>query len=95
LSNEPSQQPSDTPTEIPSQTPSSIPTRTPGQWKIIPDFVPGSTTPLLGHCQGDCDFDTDCAEGLVCFQRNKSESIPGCINGEFENSLTDYCIYKE
>ncbi|GFH44862.1 hypothetical protein CTEN210_01336 [Chaetoceros tenuissimus] len=32
-----------------------------------------------GLCQGDCDDDDDCADGLVCRQRNAFESVPGCF----------------
>jgi len=33
----------------------------------------------LQNCQGDCDEDSHCADGLKCFQRDKGEAIPGCI----------------
>jgi len=46
----------------------------------------------LQRCQGDCDLDTDCAEGLICFQRNSNQAIPGCTGGESNVMLTDYCI---
>jgi hypothetical protein len=68
-----------------------MPTGTPGERKFIPGFVQGSTTPLLGLCDGNCDFDIDCAEGLYFFQRNENDVIPGSIGGENEGSRTDYC----
>ena len=43
-------------------------------------------TEKLQRCQGDCDFDSDCADGLQCFQRSNFENVPGCyddvINGQ-------------
>jgi len=45
------------------------------------------------QCQGDCDSDAQCAEGLHCFQRNTfSMLIPGCSaggSGDIEDR--DYC----
>ena len=31
-----------------------------------------------GECEGDCDFDGDCAGDLRCFQRLGLEAVPGC-----------------
>lgn len=31
----------------------------------------------LGVCQGDCDIDSDCQEGLLCYQRGNG-LVPGC-----------------
>ncbi len=45
----------------------------------------------LGPCQGDCDHDGHCQRGLVCFQRDAYEAVPGCIGGETDTSRTDYC----
>jgi hypothetical protein len=33
----------------------------------------------LGLCEGDCKDDTECQEGLFCFQQDPNEPIPGCI----------------
>jgi len=42
---------------------------------------------------GDCDEDEDCADGLICFQRDAGGvPVPGCLGGEKELSVTDYCI---
>ena len=49
----------------------------------------------LGLCQGDCDRDSHCQDGLYCFQRDPLEPVPGCENGEFDSSRTDYCVYKD
>eukprot|EP00980_Cylindrotheca_fusiformis_P014675 scaffold3995_cov45-Cylindrotheca_fusiformis.AAC.1 len=40
----------------------------------------------------DCDNDHDCESGLVCFQRDENESVPGCSGGSSDGSRTDYCI---
>jgi hypothetical protein len=47
---------------------------------------------ILGLCEGDCDIDEDCGEGLICFQREKNQAIPYCEGGLEDNSRTDYCI---
>lgn len=44
----------------------------------------------LGLCEGDCDGDDDCAEGLVCMQREGNEPILGC-GGDAESKI-DYCV---
>jgi len=33
-----------------------------------------------GHCQGDCDSDSDCRGNLVCHQRVGNEAVPGCLS---------------
>jgi len=43
----------------------------------------------LGRCSGDCDTNSDCADGLACFQREALESVPGCT-GQGKNAW-DYC----
>merc|ERR1711977_351532 len=45
---------------------------------------------MLQLCEGDCDRDSDCGEGLKCFQREDNEDIPGCIGDPV--SKWDYCI---
>jgi hypothetical protein len=44
----------------------------------------------LDLCEGDCDSDADCVPGLICFQRNPGQPVPGCRG--FDGSRTDYCI---
>jgi len=49
----------------------------------------------LGLCQGECDTDEDCAEGLYCFQRDAYEPVPGCGNkptGAGFDTRADYCV---
>ena len=53
---------------------------------------PSSVFPL-GLCQGDCDDDSECAAGLVCFDRNSGDSVPGC--GGTPEGDKDYCVRKE
>ena len=53
-----------------------------------------STNFPLGLCEGDCDKDDDCQDGLVCFQRDEFEDVPGCIGGRENDSRTDYCVPK-
>ena len=52
------------------------------------DSTPESAFPL-GRCEGDCDDDDDCAEGLQCFDRDNNEAVPGCAGlGKYGK---DYC----
>ena len=44
----------------------------------------------LQLCEGDCDDDSQCADGLICFQRNGFTPIPGCSGTGKEHY--DYCI---
>lgn len=44
----------------------------------------------LQNCVGECDSDSQCADGLICFQRSNGESIPGCM-GEGGGPAWDYC----
>jgi hypothetical protein len=43
----------------------------------------------LQKCQGDCDSDYECANGLKCLQRLNTEPIPGCAG--LGISGKDYC----
>jgi len=45
----------------------------------------------LGRCEGDCDSDRDCADGMECYQRaTDSKMVPGCLGDATDR--TDYCI---
>ena len=46
-----------------------------------------------GLCQGDCDDDSDCKDGLLCEQRSGLTPIPGCVGEGLTG--TDYCRYPE
>lgn len=54
------------------------------------DPIPESYFPL-GFCEGDCDSDDECEEGLVCFQRGSNQPIPFFLGGEDDSTRTDYC----
>jgi len=47
----------------------------------------------LGLCEGDCDTNADCAEGLVCFQRGPNDPVPFCKDGELVDNGADFCTY--
>eukprot|EP01047_Picozoa_sp_COSAG01_P089270 COSAG01_NODE_21418_length_903_cov_1.079602_1_plen_281_part_10 len=52
-------------------------------------WSPSSQMPL-GLCEGDCDRDSDCAQGLSCVHRNGDSAIvPGCTGTLTSNG--DYC----
>ncbi|CAB9513487.1 expressed unknown protein [Seminavis robusta] len=46
----------------------------------------------LKLCEGDCDVDSDCDVGLLCFQRIAFTGVPGCQGGETFAANTDFCI---
>ena len=43
-----------------------------------------------GECQGDCNRDSDCGDGLRCFQRSGDEPVPGCRGASVR--AVDYCF---
>ena len=48
----------------------------------------------IPECQGDCDSDAQCADGLVCFHRESSDGtnpLPSC-DGAAQGSAADYCV---
>uniref|UniRef100_A0A7S4N0E7 Uncharacterized protein n=1 Tax=Odontella aurita TaxID=265563 RepID=A0A7S4N0E7_9STRA len=46
-----------------------------------------------GLCRGDCDQDGHCADGLVCFERDNYDPVPGCSgDGQWAK---DYCYSVE
>ena len=53
---------------------------------------PASAFPLA-RCQGDCDNDDECGEGLICMQRSGDEPVPGCVGSP--GTGTDYCVPSE
>ena len=70
----------------------SLPT-TPGVLNHIGECMEGNTGQCR-ECEGDCDEDADCMGGLVCFQREDGESIPGCTGGSmYDIEGKDYCAY--
>jgi hypothetical protein len=55
------------------------------------DELPFEVFPLQ-RCQGDCDGDSECAPGLICYFRDGIDPVPGCSGSGYPN--TDYCIDK-
>jgi len=56
-------------------------------WKMGNNGLPAERFPL-GKCEGDCDRDSECAEGLKCFSRSAHEEVPGCVGlGKFGNDI--------
>ena len=47
---------------------------------------------LLGMCQGDCDADWECGDGMYCFQRSGFTEVPGCSGQGKQN--WDYCTFE-
>jgi len=58
-------------------------------------FVADPPRSPLGECEGDCDIDGHCADGLTCHQRERNEEVPGCTGGGSDGSRTDYCIRSD
>lgn len=48
----------------------------------------------LQKCDGDCDFDFECAGNLKCFHRVGFEAVPGC-NGVGATTGMDFCYDEE
>jgi hypothetical protein len=98
----PSSIPSDAPSIVPSSSPSVAPSDQPSlsmapSQKYVTDFIawnPPAEDRPLGHCRGDCDYDTDCAGDMLCFQRSwKSSSVPGCEEDASAPGFADFCIF--
>lgn len=71
-----------------------LPTSTSSPFEIeVAEAVPFLSSKKLGECEGDCDSDEDCGEGLYCFFKDaETSSVPGCSG--FDTSRTDYCTKK-
>ncbi len=85
------------PIPAPTLAPIPAPTSAPEPTTPPPLFTyPDNPPPLpLGMCQGDCDKDSDCGEGLFCFYKTNgiAQSIPGCDG--VDNSSTDFCTLEK
>ena len=62
---------------------------------------PVTTTKKLQFCEGDCDADSDCGEGLTCRQRDSAagtDDVKGCLvkpSGVYADvEGNDYCVRK-
>ncbi len=53
-----------------------MPTSEPGVVNYVGEC--GVEEYLCGECEGDCDSDVDCEDGLECFFRSGYETVPGC-----------------
>ena len=59
---------------------------------VAQDGSPSDAFPLF-QCQGHCDVDTDCLSGLVCYQREGNNNVPGCIGRASESvEFVSYCV---
>lgn len=78
------------PTTLP--TPSPTPLTTLPALFTYPDNPPLGANLPLGECQGDCDSDVDCGEGLFCYQRTAGDAtpVPGCSGADLSD--TDFCV---
>lgn len=67
------------------------------RWQWLEDFGFDGDPPRqflpLQQCQGDCDQDSDCDRGLICFQRDRFDEVPGC-RGDLA-ARTDFCVREE
>jgi hypothetical protein len=69
-----------------------VPTSASIQLQVLGDNGDPADAYPLPECAGDCDEDSDCAEGLICFQRDVGEDVPGCLGGTDDNTRSDFCI---
>lgn len=52
---------------------------------------------MIFFATGDCDDDSNCAEGLVCFVRDSKtlgayQDVPGCSTNPVEFNAKDFCV---
>jgi len=55
------------------------------------DGSPSEAFPL-SLCRGDCDGDGDCADGLVCAQRDTGDTVAGCAPPGEDATDRDVCV---
>lgn len=60
-------------------------------WYAGNNGVPEEAFPLKA-CEGDCDQDSDCADGLTCMQRSTDEHVWGCVGEHYGNAGKDFCF---
>jgi len=59
------------------------------------DAVAGTGTQrklTLGLCQSDCDSNSDCSSGLICWQRRTGDPLPPCCSGSQPSDSRDFCV---
>ena len=54
---------------------------------------------VCAACQGDCDTDDDCGDGLACFVRDSNspsqdDPVPGCLDNPSSLYAKDFCVYE-
>ena len=59
---------------------------------VADDGYPASQYPLP-ECRGDCDSDSDCDVGLICYDVSGMTMVPGCTGTRVVvgSSTKDYC----
>lgn len=73
--------------------PTPAPTLFPCVEEVSIDAFETKNSTGLQLCQGDCNVDDDCAEGLICYQRSMAYApVPGCSCWESDMTRNDYCI---
>lgn len=53
---------------------------------------PSSDKFPLQRCEGDCDSDNHCADGLYCQQRVADEPVSGCLGIDSSYNTDDFCV---
>jgi len=86
----PSVQTTPTPTTL---LPSTVPTTINKRLCVPLQYISADPSDLLSQCQGHCDADSDCKDGMVCFHRETGGGVPGCAGNPFSDS--NYCIREE
>ena len=77
-------------TAVPTRAPTtSAPTAAPTASLLVSTGSDGCGSGGCEECEGQCEFDSDCAGDLVCFQRKALEHVRGCGSGGREG--WDYC----
>ena len=96
----PSHEPTNRPRPQPTQSPTVHPTHHPTVEDNIDEdsdtleFVGQCYWRKCRKCQGDCDTDSECGDGLVCLQRKGNDQrVFGCRGTPVRD--VDYCIRKE
>ena len=94
-------------TEAPTESPSTSPptesaeptssadlvTEPAGVIELVSMSPPDGT---LGHCQGNCEGDDSCTDGLVCYERiltSLSLGVPGCVDSpDVDTTDVNVCV---
>jgi len=82
--------------------PTASPNTAPVHWcdkpkRLVPlsYYVHESWMPMC-RCVGHCRDDSECKNGLICFQREtRNQTVPGCLGGEMDDTKWDFCTIAE